>query len=163
VNKFDQLQLQVGGLVKRIAALEAALAADPAKRRTAWKVCTPKRGYTDVPQSECDQRWNLRVEYEHLKFLETCNRIYSRRRGDHLPTSLAYFAEFIRDEVGCKFNLRELQRFFARKNTFAPNSRQCVRITAAYRREIDRLHAAGYYIGMPLLEAERLHTAGPVM
>jgi hypothetical protein len=92
----------------RVAVLE--------RRAAKRSACAAKRGYADVPQAECDRRWNLRVEYENTKFLETCNRIYSRRRGDHLPTSLTYFAEHVRDE---RFNLRELQRFFSRRNTFA--------------------------------------------
>jgi hypothetical protein len=69
----------------------------------------------------------------------------------------------VRDEAGNRFNLRELQRWFSRRTTFPVSSRQDVRIRRAIQHETDRLRAAGYYIGMPLPDAERLHTTGPVM
>lgn len=138
-------------LERRVAALEAVLF-----RRKAPSGAK-KRGYTDITVAELDRRWNLRVEYEELKFLETCNRVYSRRRGDHVPTSLAYFAESVRDDQG-KFSLRELQRYFCLTSTHAKGSHQENRITRAYRAEISRLLAVGYHIGMSQVEIERIHT-----
>jgi hypothetical protein len=147
----------------RMQALEARVAALEARCRVKRKAASaPRRGYVDIQQAECDRRWNLWMTYAHLRFLETCGRIYSRQRGDLLPTSKAWFAANVRDDAGLHFNLRELERWFSKRNTFAVGSRQDVRIRRAMEREIDRLRAAGYYIGMPLPEAERLHT-GPVM
>jgi hypothetical protein len=147
-----ELKAEVRKLRARVATLEAAQAVRP-KRRTA-----PRRGYVDIPQAASDARWNVWTGYSHLKFLETCGAVYNRQRGDLLPTSKAWFAANVRDEAGNRFNLRELERWFSRRNTFPANSRQDLRIRRAIERETDRLRAAGYFIGMPLLDAQRLHT-----
>lgn len=143
--------------VSRIAELEARVARLEAIlfRRKATR--NGRRGYVDIPQAKSDQRWNLWIEYQHLKTLEVCNRIFSRRKGDHLPTSLAFFAETVRDADGCRFNLRELQRWFSRRNTFAHASRQDARIRRAIQSEIDRMCRSGYHIGMSQVEIERIH------
>jgi hypothetical protein len=95
--------------------------------------------------------------YHHLKVLETCGRIYNRARGDFLPTSKAWFAANVRDAAGQKFNLRELERWFSPRNTFPVGGRQDLRIRGAIQREIDRPRGAGYWIGMPQQEIDRLH------
>jgi hypothetical protein len=159
VTECDQLRAELREVKARLAALEAAQAARPSRR----KASAPRRGYVDIPQAASDARWNSWVEYQHLRFVETCGTIYSKARGDHVPTSLAWFCEHVRDEQGLRFNLREAQRWLSRRSTFPVGSRQDVRIRRAIERETDRMRAAGYYIGMPLPDAERLHTAGTVM
>jgi hypothetical protein len=147
-------------LAAHVAALQAAQgAAHPGQQKAGGTVRTCKRGYVNIPQAESDKRWNLWATYYHLKVLETCGRIYNRHRGDFLPTSRAWFAANVRDEAGLRFNLRELERWFCPRNTFPVGSRQDLRIRGAIQREIDRLRAAGYYVGMPQVELDRLHIA----
>jgi hypothetical protein len=110
-----------------------------------------------IRQAQVDARWNLWIEYQHLKTLEVCDTIYSRARGDHLPTSKAAFVEHVLDENGHRFSLREFERWFSRYSTFPVGSRQDVRIYRAIQREIDRLRAAGYFIGMRQEQLDRLH------
>jgi hypothetical protein len=138
---------ELRALQARVAALE--------RRHAARK--GSKRGYTDIPQSECDRRWNLWVEYQELQVLATCRTIYSRRRGDLLPTSRAWFCAHVLDEEGHRFSPREFERWFSRHATFAVGSRQDVRIRRIIEREIDRLRAAGFHVGMLPQEIDRLH------
>jgi hypothetical protein len=154
----NQLRIQLRVLAGRVDALEAALAARPAKPTTSGTVRTPKRGYVNIPQAESDKHWNLWATYHYLKILETSGKIYNRRRGDFLPTSRAWFAANVRDDAGHRFSLRELERWFSPRNTFAVGSRQDVRIRRTIQREIDRLRSAGYYVGMPQQEIDRLHS-----
>jgi hypothetical protein len=159
MNKLDRVALLVRTLTERVTVLEAILAARSAKRKTGATMGTSKRGYVNIPQAESDKRWNLWATYHHLKILETCGRVYNRRRGDFLPTSKAWFAEHVKDEAGLRFNLRDLERWFSPRNTFPVGSRQDLRIRGAIQREIDRLRAAGYFIGMARSEIDRFHTA----
>lgn len=162
MNRLDRLSLEmrtlraeVRALKPRLAALEAAhAAAHPVKQPI---VSTCKRGYVDIPQAESDKRWNLWISYYHLKLVEASGRIYNRRRGDFLPTSRAWFAAHVRDEAGNMFSLRELERWFSPHNTFPVGSRQDLRVQRTIQREIDRLRAAGYYVGMPQAELAQVH------
>ena len=147
------LRLQVRSLQARVDALERARPARPKKT----SVPGAKRGYVNIPQAESDKRWNQWATYHGLRILEVFGTVYNRRRGDLLPTSRAWFAANARDEEGKRFSLRELERWFSARNTFPVGSRQDLRFRGAIQREIDRLHRAGYYIGMPQPEIERLH------
>jgi hypothetical protein len=158
MTKLDQLQSEVRRLEARLSHLEAAEAARAALRKESTGGAS-HRGYADIKQSEADRRWNLWTTYHALKILETCGTVYNRRRGDALPTSRAWFAANVCDAAGCRFSLRELERWFARRNTHPVGSRQDLRIRRSIEREIGRMRGLGYYFGMPEAEASRLHAA----
>jgi hypothetical protein len=143
-------------LEARVAALEARVAL--LERRTTKTPALASKRYVTITQAQVDARWNLWIEYTHLKTLEVCGAIYSRRRGDEVPTGRAWFCVHVVDDEGHRFSQREFERWFSRFNTFPLGSRQDLRVRGAIRREIERLHAAGYFIGMPQQEIDRLHS-----
>ena len=148
MRAIDLLRAQVRRLEARISVLEAALAAVnvSVKERTGSAAKAPKPRYATIPQARSDSRHNLWAEYFHLKCAEVTGRVYDRRRGQHPPTSKTWFAEHRVN--GERLSVREFQRWFQVRNTFADGSAQDRRIRAAIESEIARLRGAGCRIGL---------------
>lgn len=149
MTRLARLERQVRAQAVRLAALEAAQAAvnGRPKETTGTTSRPPRPRYVTIPQARSDNRHNLWADYFFLKQAEVTGRVYSKRRGQHPPTSKTWFAENIRVNGGERLSVREFQRWFQVRNTFGEGSAQDRRIRSTIEAEIARLRAAGHQIG----------------
>jgi len=124
--QFAALAADVAELKRRVSRLERGDI--PVCRRNLRK---PKR-VPDVKEPEHLDRWTSWVEYLTLKREEVTGQVYSRKRGEAVPTSITYFA------ARKGLSPSEVSRWLKRRG-IAAGSIPDLSIRRALREEIDRM------------------------